>query len=211
MRTKILILGLICFFIFSHCKRQLPTGPDLSNVQSLIQYFTASPSQILFKEVSTLSWSVNSTLTVEINHGIGKVSATGTKEVAPRETTFYTLTAYGETTTRTKTIKLEVIPRAIVTIYRTEWRPNTQDSNNNNVWGCAYYVWLENTGNLMATNILIYARVSDAESHVCDKVYDGAYDLPAGEVSWGGAIIHWPFELGCCESAPTPSEVTWDE
>jgi len=42
---------------------------------------------------STLSWSTTNATTITINQGIGTVSATGTTEVSPEETTSYTLTA----------------------------------------------------------------------------------------------------------------------
>lgn len=214
MRTKVFILGLICLLIAS-CKKNIenPYSPEPPDTQSLtINYFTASPSQILYKEVSTLSWSVSNAVKVVIDCGIGEVSATGMREVSPAETTIYMLTAYGETETKSKSAKLEVTPRAIVILDRTKWLSNTTDPNNEEAgWGCGYMVWVKNIGNLTAINIQVYARISDAGSHACDKIYSSSYDLPPGEVS-GGYTIHWPFDLECCGAAfGATFDITWDD
>lgn len=95
MRAKILTLGLICFFVFAYCKKNLPTSPDL-NISLTINHFTANPTEILFGEYSTLSWDVRNASKVEIDQGIGNVLWSGTVEVNPTETTIYTLTAYAK-------------------------------------------------------------------------------------------------------------------
>lgn len=69
MRIKILTLGLICFFIFAYCnspadpeieKALDPGNPDPTIVLNFptINYFTATPSQILWGESFVLAWHV---------------------------------------------------------------------------------------------------------------------------------------------------------
>jgi len=214
MRTKILILGLVCFFIFSYCKKGLPTSPDFSDVQSLkINYFTVSPSQILYGESSMLSWSVSNALKVVIDYGIGTVGQTGVKEVSPSEPTTYTLTAYSEDDSVTRSTKLVVIPRAIIIIQRTKWQSDIEDRNNNRLWGCGYLVWLENIGNRTAISFQVYTKIYDLAGNLLDgKVYSSTYDLPPEEIS-DGHLIHWPYELGHCESidhSKTEFEIAWE-
>ena len=62
--------------------------------------FTANPMQIVVGNSSTLQWNVTDATEVTIEPGIGKVDATGSRQVSPTATTTYTLTAtnqYGET------------------------------------------------------------------------------------------------------------------
>lgn len=116
MKVKILILGLICLFIFIHCDKNLPTSPDLSSANTpIINYFTANPSQISSGFTSTLSWSVSNAVRITIDcepntasFVVGEVLAVGTREVSPGETTTYTLTAHDVDGTITKPVTVEV-------------------------------------------------------------------------------------------------------
>lgn len=89
MRTKILILGLICFFIFTYCKS--PADPEIEKILDLpvIHHFTASGGG----EVATLSWKVTNSFRVEIDNGIGEVLGQGMRIVSVTKTTTYVLTA----------------------------------------------------------------------------------------------------------------------
>lgn len=96
MRTKIYILGLACILLISCTdKKGSPTGPiDLAErSMPIISYFTATPTTIELGEKSILAWKVDNCTSVEIDEGIGKVSATGSIEVSPLQTTTYTLKA----------------------------------------------------------------------------------------------------------------------
>ncbi len=129
MRTKLLTLGLICFFILAYCKS--PVSPDIPEELLLpaIEYFRASQSQISYGESSTLSWSTINTWEVlmfcddgyhSLSPGVGVVEETGTMEVWPERTTVYTLVASGNgspilqitpwLSSLAKSITVEVIP-----------------------------------------------------------------------------------------------------
>jgi hypothetical protein len=64
-----------------------PGGPPVIN------YFTASPSNIFAGDSSTLSWNVSNATSVTINHGVGTVGASGSLSVWPATSTAFTLTA----------------------------------------------------------------------------------------------------------------------
>ena len=104
MRTKVLILGLICFLVFAYCES--PVSPDIPKEILLpaIEYFTASPSQISCGESSTLSWNTVNTWKVLLfcddgahvfSPGVVVVGKAGTKKVWPERTTVYRLVASG--------------------------------------------------------------------------------------------------------------------
>ena len=63
---------------------------------AVISSFTAEPSTILRGESSTLKWSVANATEVTIDNGIGRVSATGSREVSPSANTTYRMTAKGD-------------------------------------------------------------------------------------------------------------------
>jgi len=88
MRTKILVLSLVCLFLISGCKKKLPTSPDLSPLP-VIHYFESSGGG----EVATLSWKVTNSFRVEIDNGIGEVLGQGIRNVSLTKTTTYVLTA----------------------------------------------------------------------------------------------------------------------
>jgi uncharacterized protein YkwD/chitodextrinase len=55
--------------------------------------FTASPASIASGQSSNLTWSVSGATSVTISGGVGSVANSGSKTVAPAQTTTYTLTA----------------------------------------------------------------------------------------------------------------------
>jgi len=206
MRIKILILGLI-FLILVVCKPgdediKSPYSPELPTTDQLtINYFTANPTKVLYGDSTMLSWSVSNAVKVFIDCRIGEVSAIGSREVSPSGTTTYMLTAYGESETKSRSAILEVTPRASVIIDRTKLLLyDTTDPNNKEAGlGCAWMVWVKNVGNRDALNVRFYAKINEFESHACDRVPNVFIRvLSPGEVS-GGIMIHWPFDLGCCE------------
>lgn len=62
----------------------------------VILSFNAEPGTISPGRTSTLSWEVTGAATVSIDHGIGNVALSGTRDVSPSETTTYTLVATNE-------------------------------------------------------------------------------------------------------------------
>jgi outer membrane protein OmpA-like peptidoglycan-associated protein len=57
--------------------------------------FSANPAEIAPGKCSTLTWSSENVKKAEIDQGVGAVAASGSKEVCPKETTQYLLTATG--------------------------------------------------------------------------------------------------------------------
>lgn len=116
-RINFLVLWLTCFLSLAMCKKSVnnPYAPELPDTTLLkIHSFIASPEEILYGEVSTLSWSVSNALKVAIDCGIGEVAAEGTEEVSPTETTVYMLTAYGATETASKTVTVKILATVIM-------------------------------------------------------------------------------------------------
>jgi len=110
MKKACLILVLCLLVMLPCCKKKLPTQADIpTKVLPTIELFTASPTSIKLDEFSTLSWSIKNATNITIDHGVGTVSATGTKEVSPTETTTYTLTATNSEGEARKSLTLEVI------------------------------------------------------------------------------------------------------
>ncbi|HEY3444189.1 MAG TPA: OmpA family protein [Paludibaculum sp.] len=63
---------------------------------AVINSFTAEPSTILRGESSTLKWSVANATEVTIDNGIGRVPATGSRQVSPTGNTTYRMMAKGD-------------------------------------------------------------------------------------------------------------------
>jgi peptidoglycan-associated lipoprotein len=107
-RTKqVTVVLFMALAIFSAgCKKKAPLSPPPPpppaakaaerGAAAVISSFTAEPSTIVRGEASTLKWSVTNATEVEIDNGIGKVPATGTRQVYPTNTTSYRMTAKGE-------------------------------------------------------------------------------------------------------------------
>jgi len=115
---KKMLLYFLCLSLFLSipgCKKKLPTTPDIPTIiLPTIEYFNASPESIMLDSSSTLSWSTTNATTVTIDQGIGGVSATGTKEVSPSETTTYTLTAKNSDGQKSQSCVLEIKKWAIL-------------------------------------------------------------------------------------------------
>lgn len=73
-----------------------------------INSFTASPLSISEGASVTLSWNVSNAATVSIDRGVGTVSRIGSAQVAPSETTTYTLTATGSSATVNASVTVTV-------------------------------------------------------------------------------------------------------
>jgi peptidoglycan-associated lipoprotein len=78
----------------------------------MIASFAAEPSTIERGQSSTLRWATENATDVSIDPGIGAVSASGTRQVYPSDTTTYTLTARGPggTATSSATVTVTVPP-----------------------------------------------------------------------------------------------------
>lgn len=119
---KLGVLGLICLFIFAYCNS--PADPEIKKalnpepiILPTINYFTATPLEIVMGNSSILSWSVKDAIRVEIDQGIGVVESEAAIEVSPATTTTYTLTAINNDGKKTASVTVTVVlPRAILKI-----------------------------------------------------------------------------------------------
>ena len=90
------IIGLVTDWEFTFNSKEGPSTPTETTSGSespVISSFKASPTSVEAGGTSTLQWSVTGATSVSIDHGIGDVSASGTKNVSPAATTTYMLTA----------------------------------------------------------------------------------------------------------------------
>ena len=134
MKKKIFLFFLCLSLILSisGCKKKLPTSPDIpTEVLPTITSFTANPTSIARGGTSVLSWSTTNATSISINQGVGNVSATGTVEVSPEETTAYTLTATNSDGSKTQSCTIEVVLNLPIIDYFTAtqlpyWRVSGQ-------------------------------------------------------------------------------------
>src|SRR5579862_7631843 len=73
---------------------QQPT-PTATAAAPVINSFTAEPSTVEAGQSSTLRWSISGATDMTINNGVGAVQSNGMRQVFPRASTSYTLTARG--------------------------------------------------------------------------------------------------------------------
>ncbi len=59
-------------------------------------YLSASPSSVQQGQCATLTWSSTNASSVSIDQGVGRVDASGSRQVCPDRTTEYGITAFGE-------------------------------------------------------------------------------------------------------------------
>jgi hypothetical protein len=79
-------------FLTAQAMVQVSSVPSQSSGLPVINYFTASPTVVLFGS-STLSWDVSNATHVSVTPGIGNVELVGSASVSVVGTTSYTLTA----------------------------------------------------------------------------------------------------------------------
>ena len=70
-----------------------PSTPPTTGGMPVVNYFTASPTEIYTGGSSLLSWNVSNATSVNIDHGVGTVGSSGSTLVLPATSTTYTLTA----------------------------------------------------------------------------------------------------------------------
>jgi peptidoglycan-associated lipoprotein len=71
---------------------------------------TAEPGSIQSGNSATLSWTSQNATDLDLQPGVGKVQATGSTSVTPRDSTTFTLTATGPGGTETATARVSVYP-----------------------------------------------------------------------------------------------------
>ncbi|MCL5742877.1 MAG: peptidoglycan-associated lipoprotein Pal [Acidobacteria bacterium] len=113
----LLVLGLTLLFFAAGCKKKAPAPPPPPPpkveappppAKPMVTSFAAEPSTIERGQSSTLRWATENATEVSIDPGVGTVSASGTRQVYPSDTTTYTLTAKGPGGTATSTATVTV-------------------------------------------------------------------------------------------------------
>jgi len=80
----------------------------------VIEEFTANPRTVVEGAGAELRWRVKDADSVEIQPGIGSVSADGSQTVLPQSTTTYKLVAAGAGEQRTSELTVEVVKRPVI-------------------------------------------------------------------------------------------------
>src|SRR4051812_14005291 len=75
-----------------------------------IQKFVAAPGDITLGAATTLTWDVDGAETIEIDNGVGTVTASGTKQIRPEWTTSFNLVARSGSSQATATVQVRVAP-----------------------------------------------------------------------------------------------------
>jgi PKD repeat protein len=86
--------------------------PSSDKTKVPVIQFSAAPASIAPGATSVLSWNVTNATTVTIDHGIGTVSATGTKNVSLTAPATYKLTAVNSEGSAIKTVSISVTQAA---------------------------------------------------------------------------------------------------
>lgn len=86
-----------------------PAPPTPATAPRPTATLTVEPARIERGQTANLTWSSTNANDISINNGIGTVVATGTRQVAPGDTTTYTLTATGPGGTVTATATVAVV------------------------------------------------------------------------------------------------------
>ena len=110
MRQKpgiiIWVVSILLFTFTVGCKKKVPVAatpppptppavePAKPNAPTIGE-FVAQPGRIEAGRAAELRWQVRDATQIEIDHGIGAVSASGHRPIGPAETTTYTLSAKG--------------------------------------------------------------------------------------------------------------------
>jgi OOP family OmpA-OmpF porin len=85
-----------------------PTAPAAPTAS-----LSASPASIKQGQCATLTWSSSNASSVSIDHGVGKVDTSGSKQVCPDSTTQYALTAVGAAESRSASTTVAVQPKVV--------------------------------------------------------------------------------------------------
>ena len=122
--VSLVLLALCLFLIATGCKKPVPPPPPPPPPPPKAEpappppkptvRFSAEPATVERGQASTLNWGVSDATDIEIAPGVGTVSARGSRQVFPSDTTTYTLTAKGpggsESATATVTVTVPPPP-----------------------------------------------------------------------------------------------------
>jgi peptidoglycan-associated lipoprotein len=88
-------------------KAEIPPPPPPA-AAAVINSFTAEPSTVQAGQSSTLRWSISNATDMTIDNGVGAVQSNGQRQVFPRASTSYTLTARGPGGMDSRSVTVEV-------------------------------------------------------------------------------------------------------
>jgi hypothetical protein len=113
MKKALLFIISITLIIAAACS---PAAQQVAQAMSVTQslpqvtLFTGDPTKIENGSTVTLKWQVKNADSVEIDNGIGRVPATGSIEVKPKQITAYNLTAVNEIGSASSAVIVNVRP-----------------------------------------------------------------------------------------------------
>jgi OOP family OmpA-OmpF porin len=87
------------------CPQVAPPPPPAPSAS-----LSADPASVKQNRCATLTWSSTNASNVSIDHGVGSVAPSGSKEVCPKATTKYTLNVAGDGGTKSAATTVTVIP-----------------------------------------------------------------------------------------------------
>jgi peptidoglycan-associated lipoprotein len=169
-----------------------PSGPG----RPVVAEFSVEPSSVERGQSAVLRWNVTGSTNVAIDNGIGTVPPTGTRRMAPTNTTTYTLTASGTggdtTATATVTVTGPAAPPAPITRNNTGSRGTLEsrvqsdlrdvlyDYDSNNLRDDARAA-LTSDGDALKRIIADFPNASiNVEGH-CDERGSAEYNLGLGD------------------------------
>ncbi len=121
--AKLMLSLLLVVTLAAACALPGPSAP--ADNPPVINFFNADPTTISAGQYSTLAWDVTGASSISIDHNIGSVAQSGSRDVNPTSTTIYTLTATnnaGISVTATATVTIAEKPdsavmKLFVTVY----------------------------------------------------------------------------------------------
>jgi len=120
--TVVALLAAVLMITAAGCKKKTPVAttppPPVATKTAQpepaaplavrINSFTGEPRSIERGQSATLRWSVGNATDISIDQGLGSVSANGSRQVFPSQTTTYTLSAKGAGSAETRSVTIEV-------------------------------------------------------------------------------------------------------
>jgi len=202
MKNRFWVFFFLIALFFHYCNS--PQSPEIK--EPIIDYFIASPSEIDYKESSTLSWSVSNATSITIDRGIGAVGATGTKEVSPESTTAYSLLATNEYGHAREGCTVTVNARAIFELDGSLKKTYTSYRTPR------FEGYVKNVGNATGYNVMVEITCYSDESKT--TIIDVAKGFPAdlGNIAPGQRAYFEAIAFDCdshSEIKAIDIEITW--
>lgn len=201
--VSLVLLALSLFLIATGCKKPVPAPPPPPPPPPVVTppppppkptvQFTAEPATIERGQSATLNWSVSDATDIAIAPGMGTVSARGSRQVSPSDTTTYTLTAKGpggaESATVTVTVTVPPPPppepppppkKTLTQLLETEVQDAYFDYDKSDIREDARATLTQDAEGLKR----VFAEIPDAvvvvEGH-CDERGSAEYNLGLGD------------------------------